>query len=287
MHGYVRPCSLEEALVCLGDGPRSILAGGTDLYPAAASREAWGGASLGHPSAPPVLDVSGLDELREIQARDDHYELGALVTWADVCESGLPSGFNVLRLAAREIGGKQIQNRGTVSGNLCNASPAADGVPALIALDASVRLASQRGIRELALEQFVLGNRKTALAPDEMMTAIVVPRPPEGARSTFLKLGARRYLVISIAMVAACIELADDHVRRARIVVGACSEVAVRLRALEARLSGVHRIGANELVVAEDFEALRPQDDARAQAWYRKDSAQTLVRRALTALCAP
>jgi len=69
--------------------------------------------------------------------------------------------------------------------------------------------------------------------------------------------------------------------------VGACSEVAVRLRALEARLSGVHRIGANELVVAEDFEALRPQDDARARAWYRKDSAQTLVRRALTALCAP
>ena len=285
MHGYVRPDSLEEALTHLGEQNFSILSGGTDLYPASAARAAWGEPALEHPLGPPVLDVGGLDELRDIRVHEDHFELGALVTWSDVCASSLPPGFDALREAAREIGGQQIQNRGTVIGNLCNASPAADGIPALLVLDASVRLASQHGTRVLSLEQFVLGNRKTALMPGEMVISVLIPRPPAHARSTFLKLGARRYLVISIAMIAVYVELVDDHIANARIAVGACSEVAARLLSLESRLAGRHGNDAARLVSDSDFAHLAPQDDARARAWYRREAAATLVQRALAEVC--
>src|SRR3546814_5531922 len=104
--------------------------------------------------------------------------------------------------------------------NLCNASPAADGVPPLLALEAEVELASRDGLRRLALDAFILGNRKTARRPDELVTAIIVPKPSGRARSRFLKLGARKYLVISIVMVATLLDLDDDgRVAKARVAV--------------------------------------------------------------------
>ena len=133
----------------------------------------------------------------------------------------------------------QIQNAGTLAGNLCNASPAADGVPALLVLDAEVELASAAGTRRLALADFILGNRKTARRPGELVTAVRIPKASAAGRSHFVKLGARRYLVISIVMAAA--RLAVDEaglVSEAAIAVGACSAVAQRLPALEAALLG-------------------------------------------------
>src|SRR5260370_31103109 len=108
---------------------------------------------------------------------------GGATTWSEIAAASLPRCLDPLRAAAREIGAVQIQNRGTIAGNLCNASPAADGVPPLLILDASVELASNRGARRLPLSQFITGNRRTSLAPDEILTAIVMPAPAPALRS--------------------------------------------------------------------------------------------------------
>jgi CO/xanthine dehydrogenase FAD-binding subunit len=179
----------------------------------------------------------------------------------------------------------QIQNRGTVAGNLCNASPAADGVPPLLALDAEVELASGVGRRRIPLSQFVAGNRKTARRADEILSAVLVPRRMEDAASAFLKLGARRYLVISISMVAAVV-LADrtGRVVEAHVGVGSCSAKAQRLAGLENDLVGLPaRAGIGATVRAEHLTPLSPIDDVRATADYRRDASMTLVRRALEA----
>ena len=186
-----------------------------------------------------ILDVTALPELRAITIVDGVVRIPALATWTDLVRADLPPAFDGLKAAARTIGGVQIQNRGTVAGNVCNASPAADGLPNLMALDARVELASADGRREIPVGEFVIGNRRTVRRPDELVTAILVPEPTATARSTFLKLGSRAYLVISIAMVAAVVDVGGDgRVARARIVVGACSEVPARIEAAEARLVG-------------------------------------------------
>ena len=281
---WLRPENLDDALASLGERPHRVLAGGTDAYPADAAATGWGQPGIDHPDAPPILDVSALGALSGIRRFPDQVEIGALVTWTEAIESDLPAWFDCVRLAAREVGGRQIQNRGTLAGNLCNASPAADGVPALLVLDARVRLQSRGGSREVPLGGFITGNRRTCLRPGELMTAIVIPSPATDARSTFLKLGARRYLVISIAMAAACLELEDGRISDARLAVGACSEVAQRLAGLEARLQGVPAAEAPGMLRDEDFASLSPIDDVRASASYRRHGARVLVRRALEAL---
>jgi CO/xanthine dehydrogenase FAD-binding subunit len=188
--------------------------------------------------------------------------------------------------AAREVGGLQIQNAGTVAGNICNASPAADGIPALLALEAEVELSALDGVRRVPLEGFVTGSRTTRRRPDELMTAILIPPWGRMARATFLKLGARRYMVISIVMVAATLETGiDGKVARAAVAVGACSEVACRLTKLEAKLLGKPVTSAlGDLAQPDDLAPLAPISDIRGSAEYRRDAALTLVRRALSEL---
>ncbi len=187
-----------------------------------------------------MIDIGGLSELRGIDVTADAYRIGALTRWADVAAAALPACFDGLRAAAREVGSVQVQNAGTVGGNLCNASPAADGIPPLLTLDASVELTSTAGTRVLPLEAFLTGYRQTALRPDELLTAVLIPRgAADDARSAFLKLGLRRYLVISVVMVAVVVTTGpDDRITEARVAVGACSPVAQRLRSLESRLVG-------------------------------------------------
>lgn len=226
--------------------------------------------------------ISGL---RAIEERDDHYYIGSLTTWTDLLRKPLPSWFDGLALAAREIGGVQIQNAGTLCGNICNASPAADGVPNLMTLEAEVQIASARGERSVPIEAFVTGNRQTALESDELVTGLKVPRPKQPARAHFLKLGARRYLVISIVMVAAVVELESETVAAARIAVGSCSVVAQRLKELERELVG-RALDAKlgEVTGAHHLSSLSPIDDVRGSAAYRNDAALTLVRRTLNEL---
>lgn len=269
---YVRPRTLDEAVRALDAPDVQILAGGTDFYPA----------HVGRIVSAPVVDITAIDEIDGIAAAADHFRIGGCTTWTQVLATPLPRCFDALKAAAREVGSIQIQNRGTVAGNLCNASPAADGVPPLLALDAEVELVSRAGMRRLPLAAFITGNRKTERRPDEILSAIIVPRTIDGP-SAFLKLGARRYLVISIAMVAAVIERDDKGtVAQARIAVGSCSAVAQRLPELEQQLRGAPcKPGLGDVVQVKHLAALSPIDDVRATAEYRRDAARTLVARAI------
>jgi CO/xanthine dehydrogenase FAD-binding subunit len=275
MPTYARPTRIEEALALLAHGGRTILAGGTDFYPSRAETS----------PRDDVVDISALADLRGIKRIDAGWRFGAAATWTEVIEAKLPPLFDGLKLAAREVGGMQIQNSGTIAGNLCNASPAADGVPALLVLDASVEIAAADSRRTLPLEQFILGPRKTALRSGELVTAILVPKPAHPSRSDFLKLGARKYLVISIAMVGCVLEVEDGTVRAARIAVGSCSPVAKRMPKLEQALAG-RRLNRDlgDCVLPEHLEHLLPIDDVRASAAYRKEAALTLIRRSLERL---
>lgn len=285
MGAYHRPDDLDAAIRLLAAGPVLPFAGGTDVLPADATRSAWGEPALDTPAGADLLDLSGLRALRRVEEMSDRVEIGALVTWTEALHAPLPCWFDAVRQAACQIGGVQIQNRGTLAGNLCNASPAADGVPPLLALEARVRLASPRGTRELALDEFLLGNRRTARAPDELLTHIVLPKPPAAARSLFLKLGARRYLVISIAMAAVTVVLDDaGRIALLRLAVGACSPVAVRLSELEARLLGLTPHAAAAAIGPADLAALAPIDDVRGSGAYRRQAALVLLRRALGGL---
>jgi CO/xanthine dehydrogenase FAD-binding subunit len=276
---YLRPTEIEEAVAALAVRPLTILAGGTDFYPA----------RIGKPLSDDILDVTALEALRGIAEDDRGFRIGAAVRWSELVAADLPPWFACLTLAAREIGGRQIQNAGTLAGNICNASPAADGVPGLLVLNAKIEIASMKGRRLLPLSEFILGNRRTALARDELVTAIVIPKPRRAARSTFLKLGARKYLVISIVMVAALLEtLPDGTIAGVRIAVGACSAVARRLPALEHDLLGRKLApGIGELVAAAHLGELAPIDDVRAAATYRSDAALALVARSLEDLATP
>ena len=272
---YSRPKTLDAALHVLAQDGGQILSGGTDFFPALGDR----------PAPDRVIDISGLAEIKGIAVEADHIRIGGLTTWSQLVATPLPRCFDALKSAAREIGGIQIQNRGTVAGNLCNASPAADSVPPLLALDAEVGLISQAGSRRMSLADFIVGNRKTVRRPDEILANVIVPRTLDDARSVFLKLGARRYLVISIAMVAAVVQTDNaGRVAEARIAIGSCSAVARRLTALERALVGIPaRIGLGTIAQAEHLAQLSPIDDVRATASYRNDAALTLVRRALDA----
>ena len=272
MTRFEQPRSVAEAASLLAAGDWALLAGGTDLYPA----------HVGRKIARPLLDLSRVEGLRGIRPSDSGWTIGATTTWTDVIRADLPPLFDALKAAAREVGGVQIQNAGTVAGNVCNASPAADGMPVLVALGAEVELQSAVGSRRLPLEAFVLASRRTARRDDELVSALHIPTRAAGARSVFLKLGGRRYLVISITMVAVMIELdTAGRVALAGVAVGSCSAVAQRLPALEARLLGRAATSLAECVDADDLAALTPIDDVRASGAFRLDATLTLLRRAL------
>lgn len=273
---YRQPKTLNEAIELLGTEPWAILSGGTDFYPAMLER----------PMPESILDIHRVEELRHLNTEDGHIRIGANVTWSDVIAANLPPAFDALKMAAREVGSVQIQNRATVVGNLCNASPAADGVPALLILKAEVELISTRGKRCLPLHRFILGNRKTASEPDELVSAILIPTDAHTGLSTFLKLGARKYLIISISMVAARLVVDSNNcVCEAAVSVGSCSLVAQRLTALEQALHG-QSFGADMACIptAEHLSGLIPIDDVRSTAQYRQICSLELVKRTLATL---
>lgn len=273
---FLAPRSLEGALEALAGGTWQIIAGGTDVYPALAA---------GHARPGPLLDIGRIAALSGIEAGEEGWRIGATTRWSEIARADLPPLFDGLRVAARTVGAVQIQNAGTIGGNLCNASPAADGIPALMALGAEVELVRLGGVRRLALEDFLLGPRNTALATGEIVTAVLVPRASAGARSVFLKLGARAYQVISIAMVAATAwPDGAGRVGGARVAVGACSPVACRLTGLEAVLTGAAPAAMAGRLGAGHLAGLSPIDDVRGTGGYRLAAAGELVTRALDEL---
>lgn len=268
---YERPERLDEALARLASTPVRIAAGCTDLFAATEAKTLPG----------PVLDLTAVSGLRGFSwAEDGSLAIGATTTWADIVRADLPPALHALQQAARQVGARQVQNRGTLAGNLCNASPAADGVPPLLVVDAEVALASATGERRLALSAFITGPRQTALAPGEIVTGVHIPASALSGVSHFEKLGARAYLVISIAMLALRVEAQDGRIVHAACAVGACGPVAQRLPDLEAALMGAPLSALGEIAADLIAPALAPIDDIRADAGYRRSSAVELVRRA-------
>ena len=279
---YERPDMLADALALMADadGAARPLAGGTDLI-----------IRIRDGSIRPrtVVDVKGIAEFsRDIRIEDGWLRIGARTTMTDLLrDDRIRRDYTALSEAAAYVGSVQIRNRATLAGNLCNASPAADGTPVLMALNAQVVLQSARGVRRIAATDFVLGPRRTACAADELVVAVRIPARSARARSAFAKLGGRRYLVISITMVAVVVEVDETGVvRHAAVAVGSCSARARRLPALERRLIGrpadAH---VGDRIDPADLAPLTPIDDLRASAAYRLDATATLIRRALADAC--
>lgn len=274
MGDYFRPHNLSELNELLKNNTLTVIAGGTDFYPA----------RVGKALDENILDITAVPELSGVQKTDDGWSIGAATRWSEIVGSDLPPQFDGLKAAAREVGGRQIQNSGTLGGNLCNASPAADGVPALLALKASAEIAGPQGSRNLPLSDFILGNRRTAMQAGEILKAIHIPDiDTDFSRSDFLKLGSRKYLVISLVMVSGVLGWSNDGIiQECRISVGACSEVAQRLHALEDALIG-SSLDSDLRAKLEDshLDPLSPIDDVRASGDYRQEAAKTLVERLL------
>lgn len=262
-----RATTLAEALRLRAATPEAtVLAGGTDVMVALEA------GSL-HPTR--VLDLWGCAELRGISA--DGRRIGALTIWTEVARAEtLPEA---LRACARTVGAVQIQNRGTVGGNIVNASPAGDSLPLWLALDAELELASVRGVRRVPAEAFWLGYRKTALAPDELLVAVHLP--PLRGTLHYRKVGTRMAQSISKVMLGGRLSVVDGRVTEARVALGSVGPVPLRLPSVEAALIGKPVDPAAADLVARD---IHPIDDIRSTRAYRLRVARNIVRRWLEGL---
>lgn len=277
---YKSPTSLEEAFRLLDErGEQAhLLAGGTDLAV---------GIRYGTIRPGVVIDLKQIPELAPaIRRTDEGFTIGANTVMTDLEEDDrIREGFPGLVEAAEVIGSVQIRNRATLVGNLCNASPAADTPPVLMALDASVRIAGRSGSRRLSIDEFLVGYRQTALRRDEVVTAVQIPEAGSRSGTAFLKLGVRRAMEISIVCVGARIDLAEDGtIESAGIGVGSVAPQTVRLTRAEEML--VRERPDPELLAAAGssaIEACSPIDDLRGSAEYRRAMVPVLVRRALSA----
>lgn len=279
---YEAPASLNAALQILSDlgAAARVIAGGTDLV-VELDRGAHDGVEV-------LVDLGRIPDLAEIRADDSALHLGPLVTHNQVvasrrCRShALP-----LAQACLEIGSPQLRNRATVVGNIVTASPANDTISALLALGASVEVSSTDGQRHLTLAEFITGFRSTDLAPNELVTDVVVPMMREHQRGIFVKLGLRRAQAISVVHLAAIVEISEGTVTDATLALGSVAPTVVLVPDISARLSG-RELDAESIAeaAAAAVSAATPIDDLRASASYRLDLVDTMTRRAFTALAA-
>lgn len=257
-----RASSLDEALTILRDEGRTPIAGATDLYVAA---------QFGTLVPRKLLDIWNVKELREIRMKDDSQTLviGALATYTDVMRSWLVyDRLPMLVTAARLVGGVQIQNRGTIGGNIANGSPAGDTLPVFAAADAVVVLRSLRGERRVPFNEFYAGYRKTVIKPDELLVAVETG-DIEGLQG-FRKVGTRAAQAISKIAIAA-IRGSD----RPRIAFGSIAATVVRVPKTEAALAGGRGIDEAARVLESEIS---PIDDVRSTAEYRRRVAVNLLR---------
>lgn len=272
-----QPRQLDQLLELLEANSGQILAGGTDIFPAHVER----------PLTAPLIDISQIDEMKQVCETETHWRIGAGVSWSKLIATPLPPAFDGLKQAGREVGSLQIQNRATIVGNICNASPAADGIPPLLVLDAKVELTSRTGKREIALKNFITGNRQTQRRPNEVVTALVINKHTATGHSAFHKLGSRKHLVISIAMIAGRLVVAKngtiDHLA---LSVGSCAATPQRLDSLEKLALGKSASDLPGLPDLAHFSHLTPINDIRASAEYRQRAACEMTRRLLAQMIA-
>jgi len=257
----LEPRSLEEALVMLRDeGPLIPLAGCTDIY-----------VNLNFGTLPQkrFLNLWALDALRKIEMRDGVLSVGALSTYTEMIRSPLVRRrLPILAAASREIGGAQIQNRGTLGGNIANASPAGDALPVLAVANAVLVLESAGGTRRVPFNSFYTGYRLSVLRPDELIRAVELPPVP--GRQWFRKVGTRAAQAISKVVLAA---VRSDP---PRIALGSVAPTVVRLPRTEAVLSAGGSIADARAALEHE---IRPIDDLRSTAEYRRRVSGNLLER--------
>lgn len=267
---YARPQSVSEACQLLASHQLRVVAGATDVFGSTTSDSVDG-----------LLDISRLERLKQI-SRDDHeIRIGAGVTWSQLRGAKLPRFLSGLQQAAAAVGSVQIQNRATIGGNVCHGSPAADGVPPLLSLDAELEFVSTKGLRRIRIDDFLRADKQHRIPADELLGTIIIPMRTN-SRSTFAKLGRRNEVTIAVVSAAVTIDwFADGTAQSVRISVGAASRVPTRLPELEHKLVGLDYRRAWPKIEAEDVRPLSPISDIRASAQYRRYAAVVLIRRAL------
>jgi CO/xanthine dehydrogenase FAD-binding subunit len=276
--GFIEPSSLDALTAARAEyGPEAMmLAGGTDL-----------GVQLRRHLRQPryLISVRRVPDLDVLRLVDGAAVIGARITHRAVEDSPLFAGaFTGLQEACATVGSIQTRNAGTIVGNLCNASPAADTPPVLLTLDAEVQVLGAAGARTLPLADFFQGYRRTALSDDEVVTAVRIPMPAVGTGSAFVKLGRRRAMEISIACVAARITLAvDGTVAEAGVGLGSVAAISTRASAAEDELRGsIPTPDSVRRAARAAAAAASPVDDHRASASYRREMVEVLTERALT-----
>lgn len=276
----LQPRSLQEALEMKKNYREraKILAGGTDLLVLLKD---------GKLKAETVMSLGGVRELNFIRSEGGGVTLGALASHRDVALSPLmQQRYPDLVEACSQVGAVQIQNLGTVGGNICNASPAADAAPPLLSMDALLTLASTRGERRVSINEFFLGPRQTVLEPDEILKEISLPQAAGRRGATYLKLGRREAMEIAIVGIGVAVHLngSDQLISECRIAMGSVAPTPLRARTAEEVIN--NKEVTNELideVAAVAAEAARPISDVRATAEYRLDMIRVLCRRAMQA----
>jgi carbon-monoxide dehydrogenase medium subunit len=277
---FFRPTSTEEACSLLAryGADASILAGGTDLMVAVNQAQ--------RPLQVVVhLGSLGLDS---IQTNGTDLILGAMATHAEIARSPLVrDAAPLLAEAVRSIGSPAIRNMGTIGGNIANASPAADGSVALLALRARVKLVSNRGERVVGLEDFFSGTGETVLEPDELLQEVILPTDDAASRWRWRKLGQRHGSVCAVISVAVALRTEADVCSHARIAMGTVAETPLLASRAGEILSG-RRLDRPlvERAIAVASESIPERDGARASAWYRRRICEVTLRRLLTPLCA-
>jgi CO/xanthine dehydrogenase FAD-binding subunit len=274
--------TLDELLDKLATCPDTrILAGGTDLLVQKQARVLPGG---------PCIDVSRIGELKHIERLAEGWRIGAAASYSQLlADSALCTDHPMLATAARATGGWAIRNMGTLGGNIANASPAADSVPALLCYDAELELRRRDGIRRLPLVDFHLAYRKTALQPGECITAILLPnRDPRAWREAFVKVGTREAQSIAKVGLAMNLRLRRDgdtvHVVLARLAAGAVAPTPLRLHGCESLLTGVDLCTERITQVLDCLQhEISPIDDLRSTARYRRHAAGAVLERFLNA----
>jgi carbon-monoxide dehydrogenase small subunit/xanthine dehydrogenase small subunit len=271
-----RPRSLEEAVELLAQRSGEVrpLAGGTDVLVKAKDGEVSRGA---------LFDVTLVPELRGIEERGDHVRIGAAVSHSEMMASPLAARYvPALPGACAVIGGPQIRNRGTLGGNLANASPAADTVPALYAADAVVEVVSVSERKDVPVTGFFKGPRQSILAPDELIAGVRIPKR-KGVRGCFLRLGQRQAQAISKVSIAVAATFREGRPDWIRVALGAVAPTVIRAVETErALLEG----GPESLRKAKDAvrDEVRPIDDLRSTREYRREMAGILLERAMRRL---
>ena len=268
---YYRPKSLTDALVAIASKDHTIVAGGTDLY--AQSTAATPQHNL--------MDISGLPELIGFSRTSNEFRVGAATTWDAIANLKGPHCIGALVQAAGSIGSRHIQLRGTIGGNVCNASGAADGLPPLLVSRARLEIRSSTRTRFATVEEFLSAAREVRLARNELIIAVLIPSQHSRTVSLFDKIGIRRHNALSIVMAAVELSFDEREAARVGIAVGAAAPSVRRLYGLERRLEDCPDVLSQAPVRLSDLSELSPIDDIRGTARYRLFAIRSMLNRLL------